>query len=42
MVNHEVGTRQIRMQAVKRLLVVSAFPVILSGCGLAVDRDVRA
>jgi hypothetical protein len=27
---------------VYRLLIVSAFLVILSGCGLVVDRDVRA
>ena len=39
-VNHEVGTRQIRIQAVKRLLMVSAFLVVLSGCGMG--RDVRA
>ena len=26
----------------KRLLIISAFPVLLNGCGLAVDRDVRA
>jgi len=27
---------------VRRLLILSAFPVLLSGCGLAADRDVRA
>ena len=26
----------------KRLFIISAFPVLLNGCGLAVDRDVRA
>jgi hypothetical protein len=41
-VNHEAGTRQIRIQAVKRLLMVSAFLVVLSGCGLGMGRDVRA
>ena len=41
-VNHEAGTRQIRIQAVKRLLMVSAFLVILSGCGLGMGLDVRA
>ena len=41
-VNHEAGTRQIRIQAVKRLLMVSAFLVVLSGCGLGIGRDVRA
>jgi hypothetical protein len=30
------------MEQVKRLLIVSALPVVLSGCGLAADRDVRA
>jgi hypothetical protein len=27
---------------VKRLLIASAFLVVLSGCGLGIDRDVRA
>ena len=41
-VNHEAGTRQVRIEAVKRLLIVSAFLVVLSGCGLGEGRDVRA
>jgi len=30
------------MDQVERLLMVSALPVLLSGCGLAADRDIRA
>jgi hypothetical protein len=30
------------MQKVKQLLILSALPVLLGGCGLAEDRDVRA
>jgi hypothetical protein len=41
-INHEAGTRQVRIEAVKRLLIVSAFLVVLSGCGLGEGRDVRA
>ncbi len=32
----------VRIEAVKRLLIVSAFLVVLSGCGLGEGRDVRA
>jgi len=41
-INHEAGTRQVRIEAVKRLLIVSAFPVLVSGCGLGEGRDGRA
>jgi hypothetical protein len=30
------------MEQVKRLLIVSALPILLSGCGLSADRDIRA
>jgi hypothetical protein len=32
----------IGIPAVKRLLIVAAFLIILGGCGLGTDRDVRA
>ena len=38
-VNHEAGTRQIRIEAVKRLLIVSGFLVVLGGCGIGSDRE---
>jgi hypothetical protein len=41
-INHEAGTRQVRIEAVKQLLIVSALLVVLSGCGLGESRDVRA
>ena len=41
-VNHEAGTRQIRIEAVKRLLIASAFSVLVNGCGLGEGRDGRA
>jgi hypothetical protein len=41
-INHQAGTRQVRIEAVKRLLIVSAFLVVLSGCGVGMGRDVRA
>jgi hypothetical protein len=30
------------MEQVKRLLILSALAILLNGCGLAADRDVRA
>jgi hypothetical protein len=30
------------MEDVKRLLILSALPVLLGGCGFAGDRDIRA
>jgi hypothetical protein len=36
------GARLLGAEQVKRLLIISAFPVLLNGCDLAVDRDIRA
>jgi hypothetical protein len=36
------GRGKLGIGQVKRLLIVSAFPLLLNGCGLAAGRDVRA
>src|ERR1700739_3927759 len=36
------GARLLGAEQVKRLLIISAFPVLLNACDLAVDRDIRA
>jgi hypothetical protein len=36
------GRRQLGIELVKRLLIFSVLPIVVSGCGLAGDRDFRA
>src|SRR5215471_7551429 len=36
------GRGLIRIEQVKRLIIISALPVLMTGCGLSADLDVRA
>jgi hypothetical protein len=41
-VNPKPGGREFGIELVKRLLILLAFPVLLGGCGVVADRDLRA
>src|SRR5262245_47844990 len=36
------GTPLVRREPVKRLIILATFPVLVTGCGHFMDRDVRA